>query len=823
MPLFGVHIRRETGESANRVRRSYDTYWGKADPALDGWHLAALHMLDVAAVATRMLERSPVLRRRLAALVGLPEAQLTPFIAALVAVHDLGKLDVRFQLKAPQAAIALDSRREGVSGAGSYDHGSWGYVHARSECHLVDALGAPDLIEPLLQAVTGHHGALPSSRPHITGSAGIDTARRFRTQDSDAREAFVEDVVALFARRGAPLPFASPSEPTSALVILVAGLCSVADWIGSQVEHFPYVGAPVAFDAYFVEHALPRADAALQEIGLSGARPSGRAFAELFPGREPRDVQRITEGLALPEGPALVILEAQMGSGKTEAALSLAERFLARGDATRLYVGLPTQATANGMLERVEQAAALLFDGPVQLRLAHGQSRRHPAFQRLVQRSLSGGYGAGAGDDEAQVVCARWFLSRKRALLADVGVGTVDQAMQAAIRVSHHFVRTFALASSVVVIDEVHAYDAYMEVILERLVEWLGALGAPVLLLSATLPAERRHLLSAAYAGGAGWSPPQPAEGSSAPYPLVTVVSSSGVSTHSLDTAIADREIVLERIVTDAPSAHVLARLGCAVAQRAMVGWIRNTVADAQAAYDDARSLGLRPLLFHARLRPKDRAAIEARVLSLFGPKGRREGTLLIATQVVEQSLDLDFDLLATDLAPIDLVLQRAGRLWRHERARPEGLDRRLLVVEPEPEATAALRFGGSGRVYDEVTLWLAHNSLAERQTLALPSVIRPIVEASYDPETRAARIAAAPNREALERCESKRARALAAGIPAPRARQAPDVVPARAGMNRTGSTRTCRDPRGPRTRGDEPILAITSPPRSPWSPHARG
>jgi len=719
-------------------------------------------MLDVAAVATRLLERSSPLRCRFAGLLGVRELDAVPVVAALVAMHDIGKVDVRFALKAPEVAARLDPRWAGLGGSGPYDHGAWGYVHARDDRRLVEPFGAPDQLLPLFQAVAGHHGTLPSTQPPRSGSAGADLVRRFRTDDAGARSTFAADVARVFRERGASLPLSVNDDFSSAAVVLLAGLCSVADWVGSQVEFFPYVSDPMELADYLSDRALPQADAALDAAGLTGAAPSGQKFHELFPGCTPRDVQLVTEALEMPPGPSLVILEAQMGSGKTEAALSLAERFLARDDATRLFIGLPTQATANGMLDRIDRVADRLFDGRVQLRLAHGQSRRHPAFQRLVEgkrlRALED-----ADGDEAQVVCARWFLSRKRALLADIGVGTVDQAMQAAIRVKHHFVRTFALASSVVVVDEVHAYDAYMEVILERLTEWLGALGAPLILLSATLPAERRHSLGEAYRRGAGWAALEiPVPMATAAYPLVTVVAQSGVSTHALGEAPPSRELLVERLESSDPAAVVLPRLADAVARGAMVAWIRNTVGDAQEAYDRAREIGLSPTLFHARFRPVDRARIEGDVLARCGPGGARLGALVIATQVVEQSLDLDFDLLFSDLAPIDLLLQRAGRLWRHERPRPEGCDRRLVVVEPGPHEVEALHFGRSGRVYDVATLWLAHDSLAERGTVALPAAIRPLVEATYDPDRRRSRIAAAPNRAALEGAEARRSADLA-------------------------------------------------------------
>ncbi len=209
------------------------------------------------------------------------------------------------------------------------------------------------------------------------------------------------------------------------------------------------------------------------------------------------------------------------------------------------------------------------------------------------------------------------------------------------------------------------------------------------------------------------------------------------------------------------PAPKVLARFAAVVERGGAACWIRNTVTDAQEAWEAARDAGLSPMLFHARLRGKDRGEIEREVLGRFGPGGGPRSGLLIATQVVEQSLDLDFDLLASDLAPIDLLLQRAGRLHRHPRARPPGCEQaRLLVVQPGPEATARLAYERSGFVYDPATLWLTQALLSGRESVAVPSDIRGLIGSVYDSSTRAARIADARNPRLAE-AERKRERAL--------------------------------------------------------------
>ena len=458
-----------------------------------------------------------------------------------------------------------------------------------------------------------------------------------------------------------------------------------------------------------------------------------------------------------------------MGMGKTEAALSLAGRFLAAGSASGLFIALPTMATSNAMLARILEAAPRLFaDDAVNVVLSHGRARHNLAFNALLKKTADAEYGNAflersadaVYEDEAGVVCARWFAGRKRALLSQVGVGTIDQAMQAAMRVKHHFVRATGLASQVVVLDEIHAYDAYMSVILHRLLEWLGALGAPTILLSATLPAERRAAFANSYARGAfGASRPSSEISTTASYPLVTMIDREGTRTFALDYPPLDRSVTIELRTTSSPEADVIPDLVRAVQTGARVAWIRNTVGEAQEAWETARASIPGALLFHARMRGCDRQKIENHVIETFGTDGPAGGALLIATQVVEQSLDLDFDLLVTDLAPIDLVLQRSGRLHRHHRVRPVGFEvPRLIVVMPPHEEMAGLRFGLSRYVYDVATLWLAKDSLqGANGVLQVPSCIRPLVEATYNSSQRATRIEASTSRDKLVIAEEAR------------------------------------------------------------------
>jgi CRISPR-associated endonuclease/helicase Cas3 len=729
------------------------SYWGKADPDLaadgHGHHTVLGHSLDVAACAYVLVEQNPTLRAQLAASSGIARGAVAVTFAAACALHDVGKLDTRFQRKAPPVADALRPHTAAIP-RGHYDHGTEGFRLIEDDeaasTLLHRLLGASAL--PILRAVCGHHGALPTREvPDASRSKLLGSIRR---EDSEARRVFQECVVEFFVSCGATLPW--PTEVDGSLVQRLAGLCAVADWLGSNVDHFRYSPGPILDLGRYWTRACEIATEACAQAGLLRATSVAVDFGGLFPGYSPRDVQTLTEQVPV-DVPALIVVEAEMGKGKTEAALSIAARFLARGIGEGVTVALPTMATSNAMFGRVEEVVPRLFPSQdVQLALAHGRASRDTRFQVLVQRGLRA---RDLDNPEASVTCARWLLNKKRILLAQVGVGTIDQALQAALVVRHQFVRMFGLSRNVVIVDEVHAYDAYMEVLLEHLLGWLGALGVPVILLSATLPSERRAALARAWRGAetptdsADGSEPIPADDLETarmrPYPLVTVTTRAGTTARSTGKDPSSRRLRLERASNaedDATHvAAVAARLLAAARAGARVVWIRNTVREAQRAFRAVSACAgeVEHTLFHARFRGRDRRRIEESVLERFGKGAPQGGRVLIATQVVEQSLDLDFDELHTDLAPIDLLFQRAGRLHRHDRERAPGFESpRLVVHVPSDADIAALRFGPSRFVYDAGTLWIAARALRSRDALDLPADIRPLVEESYHPASRA-------------------------------------------------------------------------------------
>jgi CRISPR-associated endonuclease/helicase Cas3 len=514
----------------------------------------------------------------------------------------------------------------------------------------------------------------------------------------------------------------------NAFCVDLAGLTTTADWLGSNADVFRYVESDIDLVDYFAD-SKRRANLSIGQAGFRRPpRPRRRAFRELF-GKEPWPLHdAVTTVLASLEPGSLVVVEAAMGEGKTEAALLIYDALASSGN-VGLFFALPTQATANQILGRVERYIATSFAGLHGLHLVHGGAGLSEKYEALKSRARLASVDGVSGADDAPVADA-WFCRAKRALLAPFGVGTVDQALFGVLRTRHHFLRLHGLAGKIFVVDEVHAYDTFTSSILARLCEWLEALGTTVVLLSATLSSPQRANLLAAY--GATQGAPL------APYPRVTVAR-KGEALQIVPFPSRRKPVTVTLEWHDGASlpalvAKKLRSGGCIV-------WIVNTVAKAQSLYISMKELlaeaSVELELLHARFPMADRLTREARAEAAFGPPGpgveRPHAALLIGTQVLEQSLDFDFDLMVTEVAPIDLIFQRAGRLHRHERGtRPPGLEARTLWLELPSDGPLGPEFGPTTFVYDEAVVLASYLVLKSRSSLEIPNDIEPLVEAVY-------------------------------------------------------------------------------------------
>lgn len=729
-------------------------YWGKADPNYPSepkWHPLVYHCLDVAACGQALLASQPAWLKTLHRLSGLTADALSPWLLFLLVVHDVGKFADGFQSRCPYWMEQLQGRKANVPQDTRHD--TLGYELLMA--HLPDWLARADLsqrggglLRPWLAAVTGHHGKPPRSDRNWA----LLRRSQFPSQVLDDASHFVTNAASLLLANGCPLPVTG-SDDGSAFKRAswqLAGLAVAADWLGSNTHWFRYHEPSLGTAEYWEQVAVPSAQLAVRESGLTS--PSIASFGgirSLFD-IEPTSLQSWADTVAIADGPQLLVLEELTGSGKTEAALTLAARLTAAGHGQGVYVALPTMATADAMFDRVKKHDVwkrFFANDEPQFALAHSADWLKLRLEDINRRD------AGYDQDEepsASRNCTAWLAdSRKKALLADFGVGTIDQALLSVLPVRHQSLRLLGLSTKVLIVDEIHACDSYTGELLERLLHFHAALGGSAILLSATLPQSQRARYLKAFASGTGYDIRKPV---SIAYPLATHLHASGLT----EQPIKARPEVSRRVAVDTvhDEAAVLQRLsdtidcgGCAV-------WTRNTVVDALDAWHKWNALhpDHPATLFHARFALVDRLRIGEDVLKSFGPSSgpsTRAGRLVIATQVVEQSLDVDFDDMVTDLAPIDLVVQRAGRLQRHVRDaqgnrshEPNSQDgrsgARLAVFMPSLEGEIKKSWLASflpraARVYpDHGQLWLTARWLVDNGGFDLPRHARDMIESVY-------------------------------------------------------------------------------------------
>lgn len=696
-------------------------------------------MLDVAAVTGLVWDHCLVseLRKRLELSFGTDARTQTVFLAG---AHDLGKASPGFQKKFPEL-----SENSQLQFSKSDQHRPHGFISAHV---LNNVLGSCSASAILARIAGGHHGIFPRSVElrmgrDTLGNTCWDTARQELLQEF-AKPVKFDLTLAAESR----IEIKDP-----AIVPILAGFISVVDWIGSNQDFFPCAaecGTPGEISAAkYWANAQEQAQKALEKLGWLPAVTFAveAQFDAVFRGFIPNALQAAATELASKQtSPYLMIIEAPMGKGKTEAALYAADVAMCRGLARGMYIAMPTQATSTAMFKRVldDYLKQRGHHGKLNLQLVHGNALL--AQMEQVKEGEIPAFNPNSIGDEGDVEAQSWFTAKKRPLLAPFGVGTIDQSLLSVLQTKHWFVRLFGLAGKVVIFDEVHAYDAYMSTILERLLQWLAEVDCTVILLSATLPEVKRKALAKAYSGRDDVEYKR--------YPRITLADPRhypNTQTNSAPVCVElpieePRTIELHFAMTDLSTlttilSQQLEHAGCAAV-------ICNTVDRSITIYEHLRD-NLKDTecsLFHARTLQMWRREREEEVLLQFG-KGEKQPdgsyvnphrpmrAVLVATQVIEQSLDLDFDFMVSEIAPVDLLLQRCGRLHRHQRQRPTNLERPQFIVlcdaegnDPPPES-----FGKSIEfVYDRYVLLRTWLTLRRREKLEVPVEIEALVEAVY-------------------------------------------------------------------------------------------
>ncbi len=706
--------------------------WGKCDRKAQDFHHLAHHSADVAAVLIELLAH-PLIRKRAARGLGRPLAETEiRCLGALAFLHDIGKLAPGFQAKGWTDHAGLRLRGHLECGRLWIEQGG-AHSLAGAVTHLMRWPIAPRLPE-WFDALFAHHG-----RPVAPGRSERGIAKLafpvlagydWRAEEAQMGRALLSWFPEI-TQGSAP-----PPEP--AFLHYLCGLLTLADWIGSDRHAFPFESD---FRADYWQTARDRARMRIREIGLAPGALTLRGapgWALISDHPTPRPAQEAVA--ALPVSERLVLLEAETGAGKTEAALWRFATLLAAGEVDALYFAVPTRAAARQLHGRVNAAIARMFEpapeavlaipGQAMAGEAHGQ--RLPDFTMLW--------------DDDEIRPARWAAEHSaRYLAAQVAVGTVDQVALGGLQVKYSHLRGASLSRALLVIDEVHASDPYMTTVQEAMVRAHLDLGGHAMLMSATLGAAARRT----------WRRETPADMTAdmaRPYPAVWT--SAG-----LRAIAADRSAGKRALVETHPgwSGEDAARLAITAArQGARVLVIRNTVVRAQETYvaalatepDLLLSVAGVPTLHHSRFAAEDRMALDQAVEAALGKGSAPGGRIVVGTQTLEQSLDVCADLLITDLCPMDVLLQRIGRLHRHDRPRPPGFEAaRCIVLTPPGGLDPLTRVAENGLgayangpslsgVYVDVPGLAATLAQIETRPLwQIPQMNRALVEAATHPD----------------------------------------------------------------------------------------
>lgn len=746
--------------------------WAKSPNPSGSWLPLWRHMDDAGDVAGELFGQwtSPHVRSLLSQDLNGKRSDALAVVQFLAAAHDIGKAS-------PAFAIQNDALAEGMRQKGLYlpdQLAERHLVHHTLASHhtlcrwLVKKHGFTGPVARTWGAVlSAHHGAPPdvTTEQHVTPLSHPQLFGQFRWEEVQDE---LLDRAAERLTLGDRLLGLSSTRLSQSFQVLCTALVILSDWIASNEELFDYRcsdpgdGAGHGDGRVRVEQALALLDlpGPWRAEPASGDADSALASRFSLPvGSGARPVQKVAlEAARAMNGPGLLVIEAPMGEGKTEAALLAAEELAAREGLGGLFVALPTQATTNAMFDRVVAWLDTQTDGRSRsvasaMTLAHGKARLNRQFRAMMR--IGNLRDVDAASDTSRKRSATyahsWLNGRKKASLATFVIGTIDQLLFAGLKARHLMLRHLGLADKVIIIDEAHAYDVYMNTYLTRVLTWLGVYGVPVIVLSATLPAKRRAELLAAYHAWSADDERLAASTSDIGYPAVVASSDTGVDVR--EAPERPRELTVAVDVLDDDLTSLVEMCGALLDEGGVALVVRNTVRRAIAAAA-ALTEHFGPdhvSLFHSRYLAADRARNDEWLLDRFGSpthlevrgSTRPRRHVVVATQVVEQSLDVDFDVLFTDLAPVDLVLQRLGRVHRHVRGasqseRPErvrlarcfltGVDE--AVTPPDPDS-------GSVRVYGRYPLYRAAAALwpSRGAHIELPSDIARLVQLAYSDE----------------------------------------------------------------------------------------
>ena len=674
---------------------TYRNLWAKTEPYKPLWQ----HMLDVGLTAKALMEESrySVLLENICRWLGTERSKCIAFICYIAAMHDIGKCHPAFQQKDPAFEARL--KAEGLyqyPPINPFRHEKYSEKVIRERI-LEEREYSNKKLFRNIAAVAGLH--------HQGKKSDIQLQALDRPEYETMQDELEAMCAETFGFEEIPL---DKEEHIDAAFTEMTAIVILADWIASgklteaednDITTEEYVGRVYA-----------KAVDAVRECGLGSSRglQAAEEYSDIWHGlKEPRQMQQAANE-ASRKNPGLMIIEAPMGEGKTEAAILSATRM--SGGSRGLYFALPTAATGNLMYERLKS----IFDDK-QIKLLHGSAWLvDEQSDSLPQRA-----------DVPEI--SQWLMPMRRGMLNQYAVGTVDQAMMAVLKVRYGVLRLLGLSDKVIIIDEVHAYDAYMLEIIKELLAWCGELGIPVIILSATLPKLKREQMVRAYSGNEGF------KAISESYPLITSVCREKIEETPAGEATYKRELgIYKKCGMGDPQKMADEAVDFIEKHDACICVMANTVVTAQVVYEEiAKRTGgeiwLR--LLHSAFPAYRRAEIEAECAATFGKGGKRpQKAILVATQIVEQSCDYSFDHMISELAPIDLLLQRSGRIMRHKDVGLWGrIPPAITVMLPDGNG-----FGASEFVYYCYILSKTRELLASTDKIAIPGDMRKMIETVY-------------------------------------------------------------------------------------------
>jgi len=708
----------------------YDTkfLWAKKSRHGDElWLPLRAHMSDSAEIAVLLWENfvPHIVKKQIAEGVIAEDCeafemakQILKFVAF---AHDLGKATPIFQSKTSFGALQTDGqiRRSIVEAGFPLDNS---YTEPKKSWHpfVSHAILARHIFDESIAVILGGHHGKPPNTGQIADLAegACDRSCGF---DKVAWTAAQEELLGQALNiSGLNMEFARQLKLSRSAQVLLSGLVILIDWMASDLSLFPLV----ALTTFSID-STARATTAFKALKLPAAWLLDQydpysLYNDRFGIKFPRPVQNvILETAENSYGSGIFVVEAPMGEGKTEAALAAAEILAGKTGCRGVYFALPSQATSNAMFDRVvkwvKNFDKFCEDDKYSVRLSHGRAEFKLSDETFIE-------------DEDSAIVHEWFNGRKKGLFADFTVGTIDHVLMLALKQKHLVLRHLGLAGKVVIIDECHAYDVFMESYLLQTLKWLGHYGVPVIVLSATLPHSRRKAVIDAYLNKREPRSVRQAKKSDAKeteawaknlsYPLVTYTEGTEIKSIGVAAQTTVRETAVEfRPCEDSDVLDILENFlengGCA-------GIIVNTVARAQKIYSlvMGRFDQKNTRLLHSSFLGVDRNDKEQELLDFLGPSdesNRPERLIVVGTQIFEQSMDIDFDVMFSDLCPMDFLLQRVGRLHRHKRVRPQGARRAVCYVM----GTEWGNFdAGSEAVYGRYILMRSRAALPEIATL---------------------------------------------------------------------------------------------------------